>query len=118
VHLLPGRVEVAVELLDLGVVATIAAVPVEDARGWSLRWRDAGVGRLQMALAVETLRNQLAGRFDDLDDAPWLATLLGGGLEIPNIVTLADGREVVLVGAEIGDGEVVLELMTVGGGHP
>lgn len=112
VRLSPRRLEVAIELRDLGAIASLSAVPVESAERWILRWRSAGLGRLQAPLGAAAIRSALAGRFGGEGDLAWLGPLLVGGGELPSLLTLADGREVRLVGGEIGEGELRLELVS------
>jgi hypothetical protein len=117
VRLSPRRLEVAIELRDLGTIACLSAVPVESAEGWILRWHSAGLGRLQAPLGAAALRSSLGRRFGGEGDRAWLGSLLGEGAELPSRLTLADGREVRLVGGEIGEGELRLELVS-GEGPP
>lgn len=113
VHLGGGRVEVAVELLDLGTVARLVAVPAADAKPWRLEWSGAGLGRIEAPLAADALRRAFARRLGGLADAEAVAAILHGGAAMPQSLRLADGRLVRLEGGAVGEGEVRLELATV-----
>lgn len=111
VRLSPRRLEVAIELRDLGMIARLSAAPVESAGSWVLRWHSAGLGRLQSPIGAAAIRSSIAGRLGG-EGRAGLGPLLVGGGEVPSLLTLADGREIRLVGGEIVEGELRLELVS------
>jgi hypothetical protein len=117
VHFGEGRVEIAVELLDLGMVARLSAVPAYSREGWGLEWVDAGIGRIDAGIAGERLRGELVARLGELVEAEALAGLRRGDGSGPAAVRLegfrlADGRRVRIEGGRLREGELELTLAT------
>lgn len=114
VHLSPDAVVLGVELLDLETVAFLEGVPTEGEDGSiALEWTAAGIGRLRIPWPDRTVRSAILGRLGGGGLAEFDAML--DAVAVPGAFPLPDGRVVSVLGGELGDGELVLELVTAPG---